>query len=325
VGFVGPAGPLFPYAKRLAILLSGPCGRAAAGNLSRGQRLIALMPDQLSRLVPPPVTKRLALLLAIALIAQPAEARHRHHAASPPATDATQPPAPAASDAPPVPAPRPAPDEEGATPPAAAAPAATEARPEGPPTVESGDARIYQTACPAIVAGTVQAKLEAPIDTGICGAHSPYAVTAVTAGDATVKVEGDVVVNCQMATALGRWLGQIAPAAAVIIKSPLTAVRVGTSYQCRRRYGATDGPISEHAFADAVDLTTFSFADGTDVTVDADWTGDGPKTQFLHFAHDAACGDFTTVLGPEANVAHKSHFHLDLSCHGKTCTYRICE
>lgn len=38
-----------------------------------------------------------------------------------------------------------------------------------------------------------------------------------------------------------------------------------------------------------------------------------PTSRFLKGAHTAACGVFTTVLGPEANNAHKDHFHLDLA------------
>ena len=37
------------------------------------------------------------------------------------------------------------------------------------------------------------------------------------------------------------------------------------------------------------------------------------KTQFLHAVHRSACKVFGTVLGPEANKAHKNHFHVDLA------------
>ena len=37
------------------------------------------------------------------------------------------------------------------------------------------------------------------------------------------------------------------------------------------------------------------------------------KAQFLRAAHRAACGIFGTVLGPEANSAHKNHFHVDMA------------
>ena len=46
------------------------------------------------------------------------------------------------------------------------------------------------------------------------------------------------------------------------------------------------------------------------------------KTDFLRAAHDSACQIFGTVLGPEANAAHRNHFHLDMAPrHGRG----ICE
>jgi len=39
----------------------------------------------------------------------------------------------------------------------------------------------------------------------------------------------------------------------------------------------------------------------------------GPKRLFLRAVHEGACGVFGTVLGPEANAAHRNHFHLDAS------------
>ena len=41
-------------------------------------------------------------------------------------------------------------------------------------------------------------------------------------------------------------------------------------------------------------------------------SGNG-KTLFLRAAHRAACTIFATVLGPEANSAHRNHFHLDMA------------
>lgn len=37
------------------------------------------------------------------------------------------------------------------------------------------------------------------------------------------------------------------------------------------------------------------------------------KAQFLKKVHEEACGIFGTVLGPEANDAHRDHFHFDLA------------
>jgi hypothetical protein len=37
------------------------------------------------------------------------------------------------------------------------------------------------------------------------------------------------------------------------------------------------------------------------------------KMDFLRNAHSSACKVFGTVLGPEANSAHKNHFHVDMA------------
>ncbi|MFV0295112.1 MAG: extensin family protein [Hyphomicrobiaceae bacterium] len=45
------------------------------------------------------------------------------------------------------------------------------------------------------------------------------------------------------------------------------------------------------------------------------------RRRFLHELHTVACKRFGTVLGPEANAAHKNHFHLDMArrSHGNFC------
>jgi len=39
----------------------------------------------------------------------------------------------------------------------------------------------------------------------------------------------------------------------------------------------------------------------------------GPSSRFLRAAHAAACRLFGTTLGPEANEAHRNHFHVDMA------------
>lgn len=38
-----------------------------------------------------------------------------------------------------------------------------------------------------------------------------------------------------------------------------------------------------------------------------------PTSKFLHEAHASACRIFGTTLGPEANEAHRNHFHVDMA------------
>ena len=39
----------------------------------------------------------------------------------------------------------------------------------------------------------------------------------------------------------------------------------------------------------------------------------GSRTDFLRAAHSSACRVFGTTLGPEANSAHRNHFHVDMA------------
>jgi hypothetical protein len=190
-----------------------------------------------------------------------------------------------------------------------------------------------------------------------------------------------------------------------MLGSPITRISSGT-YSCRNRYGLANAAISEHAFANAIDISSFTTADGQTVNVLKHWgaterdieaqrvaeakakaaakvAATSPKVkvavlpkdpegrvlpplprvdqrevqraiqtaqmklgaksppppsaaskakavvpsgpppvqqpepplqeQFLHRLHKSACGTFQTVLGPEANDAHRDHFHLDLA------------
>jgi hypothetical protein len=50
----------------------------------------------------------------------------------------------------------------------------------------------------------------------------------------------------------------------------------------------------------------------TNVTTQAPDPLSIPQAKFLRRVHQGACETFSTVLGPEANEAHRTHLHLDL-------------
>ena len=54
-------------------------------------------------------------------------------------------------------------------------------------------------------------------------------------------------------------------------------------------------------------------AGGAPVMLPADAVTHSRKARFLREAHTAACKIFGTTLGPETNLAHKNHFHLDMA------------
>jgi len=250
-------------------------------------------------------------------------------------------PAPAAeAEAPdavtPLPRPRPeAADEPEVEPPAEpaepveAAPkesaeAPVEAEPAKPEP--EAEARIYQTACPAVLMGLVEAEALPPLAEGICGEQSPISVTGVLSRGRMVPTSTPIITNCEMASALPDWVEAVDTYALATADAGIESINIGTSYMCRNRNNASSGFTSEHGFANAIDVVGFTLANGETIAVEADWMPAAtPEGRLLRFAHDAACTGFTTVLGPEANADHKDHLHLDLGCHGQSCTARICE
>ena len=230
-----------------------------------------------------------------------------------------------ASATPPLPRPRPeAPAQEDMDAPDAPAPAARPATPG--PEPEAAPDRVYQTACPAVLSGRVTGEMLEPIAEGLCRARSPLSVTALAVNGRSIALSSPVSSNCAMAGALAEWVEAVDGYARAALGSGVAEVVTGTSYMCRNRYSAADGFVSEHGFANALDVVGFTLDNGETITVDTDWARAGaPEGRLLRLAHGAACGRFTTVLGPEANADHKDHFHLDLGCHGQSCTAQICE
>ncbi len=157
-----------------------------------------------------------------------------------------------------------------------------------------------------------------------CGIAAPVKVHALGA----VKLSPAGQFNCTMTAALYKWVTDVVqPAARSRFKQPVVEIREFASYSCRRRGGVMKGPvrISEHAFGNAIDVAEFRLADGTRISVLKDWGGLSAlfnrKAAFLREVHKKACGIFSTVLGPEANKAHRNHFHFDLGRGGR---YKYC-
>ncbi len=192
--------------------------------------------------------------------------------------------------------------------------------------------------CPALRLGLVTGKQLPPIVEGDCGTGSPLAITS--AGG--IALAGEVVLTCGMATALAQFVPLAQKLALDVLGSPLDKIEGGNGYECRNRNRAASGKLSEHAFANAYDIAAFLLKDGRRISVGGDWPHlvqlppaaekpAAPQTRattlqakFLTGLHAASCGLFSTVLGPDENAEHREHFHLDLGCHGKDCTYYIC-
>ncbi|MFY8031783.1 MAG: extensin family protein [Devosia sp.] len=246
-------------------------------------------------------------------------------------------PKPAENTTPGVPLPRERPDPDALKTPPAETPTepktdanddapADDFAPDPEPAAPTAPQRIYQSACPALLSGQVEGKLLPPLTDKQCGAQSPLSITGVLVNGKLVPVSGGVTTSCGVATALPAWIGAIDGYLFAKENTHVAEVLVGTSYICRNVNNGTSGNLSFHAFADALDIIGFKLEDGRTVTVEAGWSDAlSSEGRLLRFAHDAACAQFATTLGPEANVEHSDHLHLDMGCHGKSCTARLCE
>ena len=158
----------------------------------------------------------------------------------------------------------------------------------------------------------------------VCGASRPFEMFAAAEG--RVSMKPSAMLRCPMVPAVERWIQTVVePAARTHLGSPLVEVKVAASYSCRPINHVSGGRLSEHGHANALDVSQFHLADGHVITVKGGWNGDPAERAFLRAVHHGACGEFTTVLGPEANAMHHDHFHLDLARRGRDGFDRFCK
>ena len=286
---------------------------------------------------------------------------------------------------------------------AAEAPAAKPVLPAEQPSVAWSDDAVAAAKrdCAKLLSGvTIEYENLPPLKEGICGAPAPIRVTSIGG----VAIEPAATMTCALAAGINAWIDKtLQPQAKAILGKQVVKLHNATSYSCRNRYGGESTPLSEHALANALDISEFVFESGQKITVLASWprtvtaltvppvpvpnptraaaetTGSVTPAQdasaktieavevtkakvsastnplavttkaktnpfvlptavakvpppkppaepvapearphatligaFVKSVHDDACQNFGTVLGPEANEAHKNHFHFDM-------------
>jgi hypothetical protein len=144
-------------------------------------------------------------------------------------------------------------------------------------------------------------------DAAGCSVSWPVSVTALAKD---VELTPAAVLNCATASRAARFVREeIGPKAKSILGSAVVTIRQDSAYVCRPRNGT--GKLSEHAFGNALDIGAFLLADGRSLVVGSvDERVDG---EFMLAVRLAACGPFTTVLGPGSDPDHAAHFHFDLA------------
>jgi hypothetical protein len=110
----------------------------------------------------------------------------------------------------------------------------------------------------------------APIRSGDCGTPAPVLVKSIGGTD-KVSFDPPLVLDCAMVVGLDRWLREsVQPAAREAFSSAVSKI-IGSSYACRNVYNLPNGHLSQHAFANAIDLPMFAIADGRKVDVTHGW------------------------------------------------------
>jgi hypothetical protein len=158
----------------------------------------------------------------------------------------------------------------------------------------------------------------------VCGTERPFELSAVDDGRVTIKPAA--LLRCPMIPQVERWIREsVSPAARYYLGSEIVEVSVAGSYACRPMNHVSGAKLSEHGYANALDVSGFTLADGRKISVKRDWNGTEANQVYLRAVHRGACQYFTTVLGPDHDRAHADHFHLDLARHGKDGLKRICK
>ena len=158
----------------------------------------------------------------------------------------------------------------------------------------------------------------------VCGAARPFEMHA--AADGRVAMKPAALLRCPMIPQVERWVrNTVEPAARYYFGSPVVEMRVAASYACRPINHRRGAKLSEHGYANALDVSMFTLANGRKVTVKAGWNGDPAEQRFLRDLHKGACREFTTVLGPRFDRNHHDHFHMDLARRGRKGQGRFCK
>ena len=125
---------------------------------------------------------------------------------------------------------------------------------------------------------------------------------------------------------------------AVLRRHGVVATRIDNMYRPNSRFGSR-GKRSQHAYGLAVDLFSFTFADGQILEVEDSWVAKigqpvcGPEAPSAGLSsteirlRDLACdvaraGIFNHMLTPNFDAAHRNHFHFDIKRDTETYSVR---
>jgi hypothetical protein len=138
------------------------------------------------------------------------------------------------------------------------------------------------------------------------------------AGPARIRYNAAPLVTCRLALALARFEQLAVELAAASLKQRVVAFSQAGTYSCRKM--ARFDFVSEHSYANAIDIREIVLDNGQRLSIDRDFgLLDGPprtaRAEFLRSLARRAFDErlFSTVLTPFWDRLHRDHFHLDLA------------
>jgi hypothetical protein len=205
-------------------------------------------------------------------------------------------------------------------------PTATPAPAASPPSPGGSEKADQSCMANLIASGAVAeaASIPEPIAEG-CGISSPVRLDSIVlANGDVVSLPGRPILECEFALVFADYVRLIiAPLGAGTLGTKVDSIETGPGYQCRNRNQLPGGKISAHAKGIAIDLMAIRFADKRRVAlVHQDGAS---EASYIRATRAAACGWFTTVLGPGSDPFHANHMHIDTESHGSNGSYRICQ
>lgn len=149
-----------------------------------------------------------------------------------------------------------------------------------------------------------------------CGAEQ---VVRYQQGPGGIRWGGKPKVTCGVALAMARLETIVQQEAEREFGRPVKRIKHMGTYNCREMANYP-GWVSEHSYANAIDIKHFELRGGTTVPVLGQYPKDGaePKSAKGRFLKQVARRlyderVFSVVLTPSFDRAHRNHFHLDMA------------
>ena len=193
-----------------------------------------------------------------------------------------------------------------------------------PPPAPKGEAA--STCLRKLIAdrASAEAATARPASAEGCGIDAPIRLSSIIADGDAVSLPDRPLVACEFAAVLADYVCLIvAPLGQATLHAKVAAIETGRGYDCRNQDRIAGARISAHAKGLAVDFMAITLADKRRILVDRQTGAD--EASYFRAIRTAACGWFTTVLGPGADAFHANNKHLDIEQHGSSASYRICQ